>query len=188
MSQEWFIRRGPLEDGPHASTALKQLARDGSLSPDDQVRRHDRLDWVRSGDIRGLFASPPPPPGRAKTAIDLAELSPANFPESPSRTGPPPLPPSALASGSSRADKASAVAELYRGLFESRFIGDAAVLRHESPSFGAMPKPSSANSSSAPATSRRSSACLPISFTAPASPPASLCWTRKTPPPARASS
>ena len=132
MSQEWFIRRGTLEDGPHASTTLKQLVRDGSLSPDDQVRRHDRLDWVRAGDIRGLFASPPPPPVRAKAAIDLAELAPADPPESPLRTGPPPLPPSALVSGSSRADNESAVAELYRGSFESRFIGDAAVLRHDS--------------------------------------------------------
>ena len=37
-------------------------------------------------------------------------------------------------------------------------------------------------------SSRPSSACPPISFTAPASPPASSCSTRKTPPPARASS
>ena len=55
-------------------------------------------------------------------------------------------------------------------------------------SSGAMPRPSSARSSSAPATSRASSACRPTSFTAPASPPASWCSTRKTPPPARASS
>ena len=53
---------------------------------------------------------------------------------------------------------------------------------------GQCRRPSSASSSSAPATSRPSSACPPISFTAPASPPASSCSTRKTPPPARASS
>ena len=46
----------------------------------------------------------------------------------------------------------------------------------------------SASSSSAPATSRASSACPPTSSTAPASPPASSCSTRRTPPPARASS
>ncbi len=38
------------------------------------------------------------------------------------------------------------------------------------------------------ATSRASSACPPTSSTAPASPPASSCSTRRTPPPARASS
>ena len=38
------------------------------------------------------------------------------------------------------------------------------------------------------ATSRASSACRPTCFTAPASRPASSCWTRKTPRPARASS
>ena len=43
-------------------------------------------------------------------------------------------------------------------------------------------------SSSARATSRASSACPPTSSTAPASPPASSCSTRRTPPPARASS
>ena len=38
------------------------------------------------------------------------------------------------------------------------------------------------------ATSRASSACPPTCSTAPASPPASSCSTRRTPPPARASS
>ncbi len=52
----------------------------------------------------------------------------------------------------------------------------------------ATPRPSSARSLSAPATSKASSACPPICSTAPASPPASSCSTRKTPPPAKASS
>ena len=53
---------------------------------------------------------------------------------------------------------------------------------------GAAPRPTSARTSSGAATSRASSACRPTCSTAPASPPASSCWTRKTPPPARASS
>ena len=55
-------------------------------------------------------------------------------------------------------------------------------------SSGATPRPTSAATSSARATSRASSACPPTSFTAPASPPASSCSTRRTPTPARASS
>ena len=53
---------------------------------------------------------------------------------------------------------------------------------------GAMPRRTSARPSSAGATSRASSACPPTSSTAPASRPASWCWTRRTPPPAKASS
>ena len=52
----------------------------------------------------------------------------------------------------------------------------------------AMPRPTSAATSSARATSRASSACPPTSSTAPASPPASSSSTRRTPTPARASS
>ncbi len=55
-------------------------------------------------------------------------------------------------------------------------------------SFEAMPRLSSASSLCAPAISRPSSACRRISFTAPASPPAFSFSTRKTPPPAKASS
>jgi type I restriction enzyme M protein len=52
--------------------------------------------------------------------------------------------------------------------------------------FRGKPRPSSGKNSSAPATSRPSSACLRISFTAPASLPVSLCSIRKMPPPAKA--
>jgi len=53
---------------------------------------------------------------------------------------------------------------------------------------GAVPRPGSGLTSSAGATSRASSGCRPTCFTAPASPPASSCWTRSTPRAARASS
>ena len=43
---------------------------------------------------------------------------------------PPPLP-SASEGRTAKADKAAAVTDLYRGVFESRFVGDAAVLRNE---------------------------------------------------------
>ena len=115
MSQAWFIRRGGEEEGPHSSATVKEFARDGSLSPTDELRREDRADWVQAGTVRGLFAPPPPPP-------PVASL-------------PPPLPaapptPSADARAA-KADKAAAIADLYRGSFESRFVGEAAVLRNE---------------------------------------------------------
>jgi len=52
----------------------------------------------------------------------------------------------------------------------------------------AMRKPISAGNWYDPVSSRASSACLPTCSTALAFPPASWCWTRKTPAPARASS
>ena len=52
----------------------------------------------------------------------------------------------------------------------------------------AVRRPSSAGRSSGAATSRASSACRSTCSMARASPPASSCWTRKTPTPARASS
>lgn len=131
MSRNWFIRRGSSEEGPHSSASLKQLAREGKVRPNDQIRRQDRTDWVRAGDVRELFAVPPPPAEAAKPMNPPPE-APGGLPaQKPSGIGPPPLPPTASTSGASCAGKESAVAELYRGSFESRFIGDPAVLRHE---------------------------------------------------------
>ena len=53
---------------------------------------------------------------------------------------------------------------------------------------GQLPRPKSAGKSSAGGTSRASSVSRPTSSTAPVSRPASSCWTRKTPPAAKASS
>lgn len=116
MSQDWFVRRGGMEDGPHSAVVLKQLARDGLLGVSDEIRRHDRPDWVRAGSVRGLFVSPPPlVPGAVRGA---------------SAATPPPQP-AASAPVPAIAEKKAAIAELYRDSFEARFAGDPAVLRHE---------------------------------------------------------
>ena len=124
MAQGWFIRRGGIEEGPHSSAALKKFASEGALGPSDEMRREDRTDWVQAGNVRGLFTSPPPPlpPGMPEAA--------ATRPEAP-RGAPSVAPPPPPVPSDARMDKAAAVAELYRDLFESRFLGDTAVLRHE---------------------------------------------------------
>jgi len=127
MSQAWFIRREGVEEGPHSSSAVKQLARDGSLSPNDELRREDRSDWVAAGTVRGLFGLPlaPPAPPVATSIAPLPQAAPTS-----SASLPPPLPPASDAR-TAKADKGAAVTDLYRGSFESRFVGDAAVLRNE---------------------------------------------------------
>jgi type I restriction enzyme M protein len=68
-----------------------------------------------------------------------------------------------------------------------RALGKALASCPTASSFEAVPRPSSARSSSTPVISRASSACQRIYFMAPVSLPASLCSTRKTRPPVRAS-
>lgn len=126
MSHKWFILRGGVEDGPHSSAALKELASSGRLSPADEMRREDRQDWVSAGKVRGLFPSVAShPPRAADRPPPLPEAAPRA-----DRESPPPLP--AVANPTtSRADASAAIAELYRDSFESRFVGDSAVLRHD---------------------------------------------------------
>ncbi|MFM7245314.1 MAG: DUF4339 domain-containing protein [Planctomycetaceae bacterium] len=128
MSQAWFIRRGGVEEGPHSSSALKLFARDGALSPTDELRREDRSDWVKAGTVRGLFGPALPPP--APSATTSKHSSPEALPSSSSGAIPPPLPIGSDARAA-KADKAAALTDLYRDSFESRFVGDAAVLRNE---------------------------------------------------------
>jgi hypothetical protein len=127
MSQEWFIRRGGVEEGPHSSTTVKQFVRDGSLHPHDELRREDRTDWVRAGSVRGLFTPPSPPP--APAAPQGVTVTPENTPAaSATRSASPKSPSDARGL---EADKAAAVTDLYRSSFESRLVGDTAALRNE---------------------------------------------------------
>lgn len=131
MSQAWFIRRRGGEEGPHPSSAVKQFVRDGSLQPQDELRREDREDWVKAGTVRGLFGPPSPPPA---APLVTATIPPAEETLVSSASSlpqlPPPLPPP-LDVRSAKAEKSAAVTDLYRGSFESRLGGDAAVLRSE---------------------------------------------------------
>jgi hypothetical protein len=125
MSQEWFIRRETLEDGPHSAAALKQLVMTGVLKAGDEIRREGRPGWVRAGNVRGLFvpAEETLPPVVDQPTPPLAE-APLAVPQSAP-------PPAASAREALRVDKAAAVADLYRDSFESRFVGDTAMLRNE---------------------------------------------------------
>lgn len=68
MSSTYFYARDGVESGPVEAARLKQLARDGHLSPNDRVRRSDSTRWVQASTVGGLFPSesltpPPLPPG-----------------------------------------------------------------------------------------------------------------------------
>ena len=125
MSQDWFIRRDSSEDGPHSSASLMQFAKTGALGADDKVRRVDRQDWVRAGNVRGLFAVTQPSQSRSGTeSMPPVPEAPRTTPQSPTPSAPP-------TRDALRGDKAAPVAELYRDSFEPRFVGDTAMLRNE---------------------------------------------------------
>jgi hypothetical protein len=56
MSTEWYYRVNGEEVGPIAPTDLKQLANDGLLCPDTQVRRGCDTAWSAARQVRGLFS------------------------------------------------------------------------------------------------------------------------------------
>jgi len=123
MSMEWFVQREMIEEGPCSSSDLRQLARLGRLGPDDRIRRQDRKDWVRAGDVRGLFSAPPTAP--------VPPLPPSPPPPTapPLSSAPPPPPPPSAPGG--RGGKPAAVVRLYRDRFESRFGADGSILQND---------------------------------------------------------
>jgi hypothetical protein len=126
MSHEWFIRRGGVQEGPHSSAVLKELAGSGRLGPDDEIRREDRQEWVSAGRVRGLFTSGTPhPSSEADRRPPVSEAAARADGENT------PLLPAAANPRTSRPDASVAIAELYRESFESQFVGDTAVLRDE---------------------------------------------------------
>src|SRR6185369_13495197 len=52
----WFYRKSGQDFGPIPSSALKQLAAIGQLSPGDAVRREDMEKWTTARKVQGLFA------------------------------------------------------------------------------------------------------------------------------------
>lgn len=56
MSTEWFVNRnGGPKAGPFSTTQLKELAANGTLQPTDFVWKEGQSEWVKAGQIKGLF-------------------------------------------------------------------------------------------------------------------------------------
>ena len=67
MPSEWFVVRDGKELGPFTPSQLKEQAAQGSLGPDDLVRRGDVPTAAKAGSVKGLF------PGAAHQGIPVAK-------------------------------------------------------------------------------------------------------------------
>ena len=82
MAHQWFIRLGGKEHGPFSSSQLKQLAHQGKISHDTEVRRGESGSWIAAGRVKGLFAVA----SQTETAATSAEDN------APDASGRPPAP------------------------------------------------------------------------------------------------
>jgi DNA-directed RNA polymerase subunit RPC12/RpoP len=59
MSQRWYVTKdGRNRLGPYSDETLRQMALDGSLSPDDMILLEGGSRWTRAGNASGLFDPP----------------------------------------------------------------------------------------------------------------------------------
>lgn len=65
----WYYHKGGQQQGPIDWAALKQLADNGQILPDDMVWQEGMPQWMKASQQKGLFnpASAPPPPPRPPT-------------------------------------------------------------------------------------------------------------------------
>lgn len=86
MSSAWYYTRDGQAFGPYSSVQLRELARQGKLTPSDLVSREGALKWVPASTIDGLFApaAPAAPPPLQPAGVTARPPAPA---------GPPPLRP-----------------------------------------------------------------------------------------------
>jgi hypothetical protein len=59
---KWFIQRNGKQAGPFESAQLKQLAAEGKIRPEDQIRRDDQDKWHNAEKVKGLFEPVAKPP------------------------------------------------------------------------------------------------------------------------------
>ena len=61
MTQRYFAQIQGQTVGPMPAAALKKMAQDGQLSPDDVVWKEGAQQNVKAGQISGLFKTPQNP-------------------------------------------------------------------------------------------------------------------------------
>jgi hypothetical protein len=55
----WYYRlQGRPPNGPVSLRALRELARIGRLRPTDTMSRDGETNWIRAGNVKGLFGEP----------------------------------------------------------------------------------------------------------------------------------
>ncbi len=67
VGKSWYVSRNGKRRGPLSDDQLKQAVANGKVTHRDFVWYDGLQDWVEAGKVKGLFASPPPPPSRQGT-------------------------------------------------------------------------------------------------------------------------
>jgi hypothetical protein len=62
MSEKWIVRVEGREYGPADLTALREWKMEGRILSTNEVRPADNTNWMRAGEIAGLFSELPPEP------------------------------------------------------------------------------------------------------------------------------
>lgn len=55
--KEWFLVQNDKPYGPIDSATLKELAKQGKIGPESAVRRGEDGDWIKCGNLKGLFTN-----------------------------------------------------------------------------------------------------------------------------------
>jgi hypothetical protein len=69
MATEWFVRSGNGASGPYTSSQLKQLAQQGRISGDTELRRGSDDRWFLASKVAGLIERLPPLPLHSTSAL-----------------------------------------------------------------------------------------------------------------------
>lgn len=92
MTQTWYYARNGNRYGPVSPEALRQLAQEGGLKPEDLVWREGLDDWVPAARLKGVFPSSapsplsPPPLPQAAPQASACPTQVAVIPEPPQAT------------------------------------------------------------------------------------------------------
>lgn len=73
MSTSFFVRRKGIEDGPFTAHDLRSFVRDGSLCPEDRIRKADSTKWVEASRVQGLWPSSSPLPATTPSAPEITD-------------------------------------------------------------------------------------------------------------------
>src|SRR5579871_3385778 len=79
-STYWHLRTGDKEIGPIMMSRLRQMGRQGKITPADLVRKGKTGDWVPAGTVPGLLIAAPAPAPVEKEEEELPSLPPAPGP------------------------------------------------------------------------------------------------------------
>ncbi len=72
---KWYIKRKDKQAGPFETAQLKQLAADGKIKPNDQIRRDDQDTWHKADAVKGLLVKSGNASSTTETPPPLPEIA-----------------------------------------------------------------------------------------------------------------